>query len=135
MNRINPLYIGLSLLLIIVFVSYKLNLITDEYVKSKEEYRKTLSLAEELKSLKSVYDDKDRYKKSLRKILRHSSLKNSNIKEVKGTKTVKLSSDNMDKKAINFLMGKILNDTYQIKSMKITRLNDLNVSLEMELVW
>ncbi|MEA2100524.1 MAG: hypothetical protein U9P72_10395 [Campylobacterota bacterium] len=135
MNRINPLYIGVFLIIVISFISYKLIVVTDEYNKAKDDYKERLSLANELKSLKIVYADKDRIKKSLQKILRHSSLRDAKINQTKTKSSLKIDSKSMDMKALNFLMGKLLNGTYQIATIKIKKLSDLRVGLEMEIKW
>jgi len=135
MNRINPLYIGVTLIVLISFISYKLNVVTDEYNEAKIEYKKTLALANELKSLENVYGDKKRIKKSLEKILNHSSLRGSEINKDFTKSTLKIDSKSINIKALNFLMGKLLNGTYQIRSMKIKKLSDLRVSLELEIKW
>ena len=135
MNRINPLYIGVFLIILIGFISYKLNIATDEYNEAKDEHKERLSLAIELKSLKNIYSDKNRIKKSLQKILRHSSLKSAKIVQDKTNSGLKIDSKSMDMKALNFLMGKLLNGTYQITTMKIKKLSDLRVSLYVEIKW
>jgi len=135
MNRINPLYIGLSLVVLLSFISYKLNMVTNEYDVAKSEYKETLALANELKSLKNVYGDKKRVKKSLQKILNHSSLRVSEINKSFTKSTLKIDAKTIDVKALNFLMGKLLNGTYQITNIKIKKLSDLRVSLELEIKW
>jgi len=135
MNRINPLYIGLALVILISFISYKLNMVANEYDVAKSEYKETLALANELKSLKNVYSDKKRVRKSLQKILNHSSLRGVEINKSFTKSTLKIDAKTLDIKALNFLMGKLLNGTYQIKNIKIKKLSDLRVSLELEIKW
>ena len=46
-----------------------------------------------------------------------------------------ISSQSMDKVALNSLMSKILNGSYNVRSMKIKRLSDTNVNFSMEIQW
>jgi hypothetical protein len=48
---------------------------------------------------------------------------------------VVLSSKSIDKKALNLLMGKLLNGVYRINSFKIKKLDEFNVSFEIEIKW
>ena len=135
MNRINPLYAGGFLVVILLFMFFKLGRAEDEYLEAKDSYKQTLLLANELSALKAVYSDKNRAKKSLLKILRHSSLKSAEISQKMNKSSIKISSKSMDIKAINFLMAKLLNGTFQISSLKIKQLSEIRVSLEMEIKW
>jgi len=135
MNRINPLYVGISLFVILIFVFLKLSSVSDEYYDAKESYKETLTLVNELSGLKEVYANKSIAKKSLQKILNHSSLKSVEIKQKNTKSTIKLSCASMDMKALNFLMGKILNGTYQVKNLKIKQLSKIRATLDMEIKW
>jgi hypothetical protein len=46
-----------------------------------------------------------------------------------------LSSKSIDKKALNLLMGKLLNGVFQINSFKIKKLDEFKVSFEIEIKW
>ena len=135
MNRINPLYAGGFLVVVLLFIFFKLGSAKDEYLEAKDSYKQTLLLANELSALKTVYSDKNRAKKSLLKILRHSRLKSAEISQTMNKSSIKISSKAMDIKAINFLMAKLLNGTFQINSLKIKQLSEIRVSLEMEIKW
>ena len=135
MNRINPLYIGISLSVLLIFVFFKLNSATDQYYDAKESYKETLLLANELNGLNKIYSNSSKTKKNLKKILRHSTLKKAEIKQKITKSSIKISSQSMNIQSLNFLMGKLLNGTYQIQSLKIKQLSELRVSLEMEIKW
>ncbi len=135
MNRVNPLHIGILLVVLLSFVILELNGIKDELIEVKESYKETLVMARELNALDGVYSDKQRIKKSLSRILKQSSLKSANIKQNIGKSSVVLSSASMSKVAINSLMAKILNGSYDLTSLKIKRLSAKTVSLKMEIKW
>ncbi len=135
MNRLNPIYIGILLIIILGFVFFKLNGAKVEYTQAKASYRQTSLVANELSGLKSVYTDKGRVKNSLQKILKHTILRTANIEQKIKKSGISISSKSINMKSVNFLMGKILNGTYQISAMKIKKLSETKVSLELEIKW
>jgi hypothetical protein len=48
---------------------------------------------------------------------------------------VKLSSNSLDKKALDFLMGKIFNSTYNVVVLDIKKLSKEKASFKMEIKW
>jgi len=57
MNRINPLYILILLVMLLVFFSIKLMHAKDELSSAQKNYEKTLALVSELTSLKNIYEN------------------------------------------------------------------------------
>ncbi len=135
MNRINPLYIGALLLLILGFMVVELNSVKEEYSEAKESYKETLKIANELSGLKNVYANKAKTKKSLQKVLRNATLRASKIQSKSKKSGMSISAKSMDMKALNYLIGKVLNGTYQIERLKIKQLSEYRVSLDMEIKW
>ncbi len=135
MNRINPLHLGLLLIVILIFVIFKLNNAKVELLEAKESYKETLIVATELKDLKKVYADKKKLKKSLQRILQLSSLRSAKIVKTSKKTYMILSSKSIDKKALNTLMAKILNANFNLNSLKIKRLSEKKASLYMEIKW
>ena len=135
MNRINPLHIAGLLIVVLIFFMIKLSSEKDELSHTKELYQETLSLSIHLNGLKEVYSNKSKIQKSLNILLRNRALTSSNIKQNISTSSMVLSSESMDKTALNFLMGKLLNGSYNIYSLKIKRLSEKNASLEVEIKW
>lgn len=135
MNRVNPLYIGILLLLILAFVSFKLSEVKSDLKDAKDDYKKTLILAIDLSSLKEVYADKAKLKESLQRILKQPYLRSSNIVQVFKDSGATISSQSIDIDALNLLMGKILNASFNVVSLDIKKLSDTNASLDMEIKW
>ncbi len=135
MNRINPLYLALLLVVIVLMVVFKLSNAKSELLEAKEEYKTTLALVDELSALKKVYADKNRIKKDLKKVLANGVLKNAQIEQHATKSSITLSSKSIDMKALNYLMGKILNSSYNITSLSLKKLSDEKVSLQMEIKW
>ena len=135
MNRINPIYLVVLLVLILIFLMSKLNFTRDELLSEKSSYQDTLKVVTQLKGLNKIYSNKKSVKNSLNRVLANVSLKAANIKKKVGVSGVTLSSESIDKIALNFLMGKVLNGTYSIYSFKIKRLSDKKASFIMEIKW
>ena len=135
MNRINPLYIGALLLVLLIMSIYLLNSAKNTLVEVKEDFKQTQKIADELSGLKKAYGDKKSAKKELRRLLAQSTLRDADIKADYKNSGVKISSKSMDKKALDFLMGKLLNSAYDIRKMDIKRLSEQKADLELEIRW
>lgn len=135
MNRVNPLYLGIFLLVVLALSVYKLNSAKSELKEAKVSYVQTSNLANELTSLKEVYSDNKNLERSLKRLLNQNSLKNAKIDSVFKKNNVVLSSSSIDKKALDNLMGKILNSTYNVVSLDIKKLSEEKASFKMEIKW
>lgn len=135
MNQINPLHIGALLLVVIMFLFLKLHGLQKELVEAKEEYKASKELAVDVSSLKALYANKQKTQSAIERILEQRILQSANIKVEKKRKSIKISAKSIDAKGLNFLMGKILNGTYNITQLHIKRLNQTDATLEMEIQW
>jgi len=135
MNRVNPLYVGVFLVFVLIMLSYKLSNVKNELQDAKDAYKETSKLATDLTSLKDVYNNKKSLQKSLQRVLSNPILKPALIQQDVKKNSTTIISLAMDIKALNFLMGKILNGTYNISSFKVKKLSDTKVSLDMEIKW
>jgi len=125
MNRINPLYLGLFLIVLLLFVSFKLSSAKSELSDAKEAYKESSKLSNELSSLKKVYSKK----------VNLESLRSASVVQ-KRTKTgVILSSAVMSSKELNALMSRVLNGAYNITGLKIKKQSATKVSLHLEIKW
>ena len=135
MNQINPIYIGLLLVVFLFLSIFKLGEQRIELFDAKQSYKTTQKLTSELKDLKNIYSNRTKIKKELQGILNNPMLKASSLVNKFTNSGVKVSSKSMDLNALNKLMGKILNASYNISSFKIKKLSDTKVSLSMEIKW
>jgi len=132
MNRINPLYIGIALVIILFLLAIKLSSAKSELKDVQASYKETSKLSTKLTGLKDVYS-KDRVKKSLQRILKLST--SAKIEEKTSTFGVIITSESMNKNEINALMGKLLNEAFNINLLKIKKLSDTTASLYVEIKW
>ncbi|QOY53912.1 hypothetical protein HUE87_08390 [Candidatus Sulfurimonas marisnigri] len=133
MNRINPIYILVLLVMILVLATLKLNSGKIEFNETQEIYKTTETIATELSALKDVYGEK--VKKSLKSILKLPALKSKSISETFKASSVNISSKSIDINSLNLLMSKILNSSYNIDSLQIKKLSDDKASFKMEIKW
>lgn len=135
MNQVNPLQIGVLLVVVLSFLFFNLGGIKEELKDAKSEFKESEKLSIELSSLKDVYANKKKSKRDMDRLLAHSSLKKANL-DIKRTKTsVNVSSKSIESSSLNYLMGKVLNGSYNISILKIKRLSDTNAALNMEIKW
>jgi predicted RNA-binding protein Jag len=135
MNQLNPLHIGALLLVLLAFSCFKLQEVKKELLEIKHSYHESEKVALDLNKLKSIYANKQKIKHTLEKILAYNSLKKAHLQISKNKTTIKITTDSIEYKMLNFLMGKILNAHYNITKLKIKKLTDTTASLYMEIQW
>jgi len=135
MNQINPLQIGALLVVVIAFLFFKLHGVKSELVEATTSYKQSEKLAVEVSSLKAVYANKKKTKNAINRILAQGSLRTAALDVKRNKKSIKISSKSIETKALNSLMGKILNGSYNITTLKIKRLSETKASLDMEIQW
>jgi len=135
MNRINPAYIGVLLVMLLAMSLYLLNSAKDTLKESKQSFKETKKIATEIKSLKNAYANEVVTKKNIIRLLADKSLKSTEIKTEYKNSGVKISSKNMNKKALDVLMGKVLNSSYDVRSLKIKSITQEIAELELEIRW
>lgn len=135
MNRINPIYAAILLLLILAILSLNLSGAKSDLKDAQEDYKSTAKLSTDLSTLKEIYEDKTKAKRSIQRILSQSSLSSSKIIQKFKNSTASISSEAMDINALNLLVGKLLNSSHNISSLNIKRLSDSDVAFSMEIKW
>jgi hypothetical protein len=135
MNRVNPLYIGALLVMVLILSIYLLSSAKQSLKESKESFKQTQKIANEISGLKKAYADERTTTRDIKRVLANRVLRTASIKTEYKNSGVNISSNKMDKKALDFLMGKVLNSSYDIRKMKIKRLSSEIASLELEIRW
>jgi len=135
MSQINPLHIGALLGAILLFLLFELSGVKTELEEEKASYLESEKLALELFSLKETYADKKKTQGALERLFLQPSLSSAALEIKKEKDSIKVSSKSIDLKALNILMGKILNSPYNIKELQTKRLSETKASLEMEIQW
>jgi hypothetical protein len=135
MKRINPLHIGILLIVLLAFFTLKLATLKEELQSQKKAYSQRIQISKELQGFKTVYADKTQAKKSLNRVLHQQILRSTNIEKKLTTKGIVLSSKSLRLRELNFFMSKILNGSYRITLLKIKRISKEKASLRLEIQW
>ena len=133
MSRIHPLHIAIVLILVVVLLGVKNAQAKKDLQEVKTEFAKVSKLSDELVKLQEIYDNKEKTMQSLQTILKHSSLKNSAIEQKVVANKISISSKNIQKSALDFLISKIVNNSYEILSLDIKANSETEASLHMEI--
>lgn len=135
MNRINPIYIVVLLMIVLSLVIYNLGASKSELAENKESFKTTQAIALKLASLKNVYADNIKIKQSLQRVLNDASLRSAGLETKFKRTSLNISAQNIDLKTLNLLLSKILNAAYVVESMKIKSVSDTKADLKMEIRW
>ena len=135
MNRFNPLYVGILLLLLLAFFVMQLAEAKKELHEEKKLYEKSLKLALETSALKKAFANKTKEKREIFRILSSSVLKNVDVTKKVTNSGIYISAKNMDRNALNYFMGKILNATFVITKLQIQKTSENKATLEVKIKW
>lgn len=132
MSRINPLYILLFLVILLGFFSMKLSHAKDELSHAQQNYKETLFLVNELSSLKNIYENKQANRALLNRILMGSKAK---LEQQKRQDSIVFHAETIDYNTLNSLVGKLLNGSFEVKTLDIKKQNEESAKLWMEIKW
>lgn len=132
MSRINPLYVILLLVMLLGFFWFKISGAKAQLNTAQEEYKETLSMANELSALKNIYGNSAKSKAELQRILSSADIK---LERKDKKSSTAISAASLDYTSLNFLMGKILNNSFNITALEIKRINEDSAKLYMEIAW
>lgn len=134
MRQINPLYISLLLVVVLVIVFTKLHNTKDDYNESKNDLKKTEMMAKRLVALKRNWGEDRRKEEALLRVLKSSILREADLKKKRDGKILTITAEKADAKAVEFLLNKLMNGTFAIRSMRIRALDDAFASLHVEIL-
>jgi len=127
MNRINPFYIVAMTIALILFLIFKIGTLREQLDESTKNYTAKKEMAAKLVKLKNLSASKAvliRYVKNIQGVhLTQTSM------------SVILKAKSLDRKTIDKIMAKVLNNAYWIKKISIKKIDNQTASLDMEIVW
>ncbi len=132
MNRVNPIYILILLVMLLGFFSIKLMHAKVELTNAQKSYEETLVLVNSLTSLKNIYENKKENKASLERILLGTSV---DLEEQIKKNSILLQAQAIDYTNINRLVSKLLNSSFEISILEIRKQSDEKAKLAMEIKW
>ena len=135
MNQINPIHLIVLMVTILLFSLYSLGGEKERLSDEKASFIQSEQLAINLNSVKSLYANKKKTQKDLNRILSLSTLKSEKIDVKRSKSSINISSQSISSTALNTLMGKIVNGAYNVTKLKIKKLSEEKVSINMEIKW
>lgn len=121
------------LVLILVFVMVKLDSASQAQNEALSDLAKTEKMAKRITTLKRVWDKPKATKKELSQLLKARPLKGAQIIRKNQRGAVSLKAKSLNTYQMGYLLSKLFNGTYIIKSYRLKRLSEEKASLEMEI--
>lgn len=131
--KINPLYIGLLLVALLITVMYQLSIAKQHLRESKVALVKVEEMADEIDGLKRAWDTPKTSLAALERVLKAPQLTSANIQTSQKRGYIVVTSKKADLKATNYFFAKLFNGAYILQKFKVKRLDDESVSFSIEI--
>ena len=132
MRQVNPLYIALMLIAVLAVVGFRLDGAKQTQLQAKADLEKTQVMAKRIDALKKSWDKGKMVRKELDRLLKSSPLRNAGIESKEQRGSVSITAKKIDAKAAEYLLNKLLNGTYVIKTLSVKRLDAETGALHVE---
>ncbi len=133
MKQINPLYIILLLVVILFVVLFKLMQTKAELHEVHNSFYENKEMVHDIVNLRQSWDNQKATKNTLTRILKSSQLRNVGVVQRVKRDQIELHSSSLDAKSASYLINRLLNEPFVIKSMKIRRISKEHASLDVEI--
>lgn len=135
MNKINPLYILGLLTIFFIFSVVKLSQSKEEFIEQSNTYKDTQALALRLSGIKDVYTEEKKLQHKLSQLVKQIEAKGVEVQKIDTKKSTVVSAMSIDLNNLNAFLGKILNDSYQIREISLQHISDEKARLRLEIQW
>ena len=132
MKQINPLYIALLLLVALAAVTLKLMEAHTTQKEALSALQKTEVTAKRIVALQKEWERGKESASALERLLRSAPLRETEFVTERKRNRIMITAKSIDKKAADYLLNKLLNNTYVITALEIRRLDAQRASLQME---
>ncbi len=132
MKQINPLYIALLLIAALVVVTLKLDRAQELQKQSVAALQESESTAKRIVALQKEWDDGKASRAKFDRILDAAPLRGIDFNRQNKADRIIISAETIEKRAADYLLNKLLNGAFVIKSLKLRRLDDRQASLQLE---
>lgn len=132
MNKINPLYtLGFFMLMALIMI-YQSSAMDGKISDQAKKNAETELLGKKIMALKSRWKDSAEAQRKIDAVLAHRTLAPSVTKRSKKSGIYHVQLSELNGKALNRVSAKLLNETVPLKSIKMVRNGDKNVTVDME---
>ncbi len=135
MRNINPMYILLFSIIVWIVMLIQNSKIKEKILQEQESYAQSAKIAKELYKLKTVYDNSKKTKQLIATLLNNSMLRSFDITKKVTSRGILFSIKGINKKGLDYIFSKLLNNNYKISLIEIKRVNDAKANLKMEILW
>lgn len=132
MNKINPLYIFGFFAFMALLMIYQGGRMENKISAKAQENAAVQVLGKKIAALKSQWKDPDVAQKKIDAVLGLSQLKRKIAKREKKGGIYSVVVNEISSSELDTMTAKILNETISVKSLKLTRNGDRNVTAEWE---
>ena len=133
MRQINPLYVILLIVVVLFVVLFKLMQTKTELHEAHNSFSRDKEMVHDIVDLRQSWNNPKSTKNTLTRILKSSQLRNAGIVKSVKRDQIELHGRSMDAKSASYLINRLLNDPFVIKSMKVRRLSKERASLDVEI--
>lgn len=132
MKQINPLYIALLLIAALAVVTLKLNDAQEAQKRSVAALQESESTAKRIVALQKEWDDGKASRAKFDRILDAAPLRGIDFNRQNKPDRIIISAETIEKRAADYLLNKLFNGAFVIRSLKLRRLDDRQASLQLE---
>jgi hypothetical protein len=132
MSKINPLYILGFFLFMALLMIYQNSAMEKKIALKAQENAATQMLGKKVAALKSQWKDPKAAQKRVDAVLGLRQLKSKVTKRQKKARVYYVTVSELSARELDTLSAKLLNETVIVKSLKLTRNGDRNVTAEWE---
>lgn len=133
MKQINPLYIILLIVVTLLVLLFKLAQTKRELHEAHNGFYTNKEMVHKIVDLRQSWDNPKDTKNMLTRILKSSQLRNAGVVKKVKRDQIELHGSAMDSRSASYLINRLFNEPFSIKSMKIRRLDKERVSLDVEI--
>jgi hypothetical protein len=133
-KQINPLYIALLFVVVLAVVILKLSDANSTHNASVAALQETEVTARRIVALQKDWDRGEQSTAPLDRLLNSAPLQGTELVKKRKRNRVMITAASINKQAADYLLNKLLNNTYVIKALEIRRLNAQQASLYVEVI-
>ncbi|NOQ31452.1 MAG: hypothetical protein GQ570_10040 [Helicobacteraceae bacterium] len=129
MKFINPLYILLTLMVVVITLVINLNVISSESKSLQSAIESKSKIASSVVSLKREWDNRSKSKNELNTLLNSNQLRDVLFKVDRGSSIYSITTKSMNKDELNYLLNRVLNSALVVKTLRIKSMSKYSASL------
>jgi len=134
MNKIHPLYLFGFLVMIALFMVYQNSRIQTKIVLTAQKNAQLERTGKHIKQLKEQWKNPKKAQKRIDTVLSQQAFKAKVVRKERKKEVYKIELKELAAAQLDRLVNKLLNESLNIKKIKMTRNDDKNVSVYMEFI-